>query len=69
MMPNSRPMPSIGSHCHELRITDAATNWRIIYRPDPDAVVIAEVFKKKTRKTPKEAIGVSKERFGRYDNA
>src|ERR1700676_2133456 len=58
-MPVSRPMPSIGERCHELRITDVGANWRIIYRTDPDAVVIAEVFKKKTRKTPEDAISVS----------
>jgi phage-related protein len=51
-MPQSRPMPSIGSRCHELRIKHADTTWRLIYRIDPDAIVIAEVFGKKTEKTP-----------------
>jgi len=37
-------MPSIGSHCHELRINDTTGTWRIIYRIDPDATVIVEVF-------------------------
>jgi len=68
-MPHSRPMPSIGSHCHELRITDAPAKWRIIYRTDSDAIVIAEIFKKKTQKTPKSVINVSKERLRRYDDA
>lgn len=68
-MPHSRPMPAIGSHCHELRIADAPSKWRIIYRADPDAIVIAEIFKKKTRKTPKDVINVSKERLRRYDDA
>ena len=68
-MPQSRPMPSIGARCHELRITDATTKWRIIYRVDADAIVIAEIFRKKTQRTPKDVIEVSKERLRRYDNA
>ena len=68
-MPHSRPLPDIGARCHELRISDAAANWRIIYRSDSDAIVIVEIFKKKTRKTPQEVIEISKERLRRYDNA
>jgi phage-related protein len=41
-LPQSRPMPVIGPRCHELRIQDVALIWRIVYRVDPDAVVIAE---------------------------
>lgn len=52
-LPHSRPMPSIGKRCHELRINDKNAIWRIIYRIDEDVVVIAEVFKKKTQETPK----------------
>ena len=33
-MPHSRPMPVLGPRCHELRIKDAAANWRIVYRAD-----------------------------------
>ena len=68
-MPQSRPMPSIGSRCHELRINDANTTWRLIYRIDPDAIVIAEVFAKKTEKTPKDVIQACKKRLMEYDNA
>jgi phage-related protein len=39
-MPYSRPMPSIGSRCHELRINDERVTWRIVYRIDTDAIVI-----------------------------
>jgi len=46
-LPASRPMPIIGRRCHELRVVDADQTWRIIYRVDADAVVIAEVFSKK----------------------
>ncbi|MCC5620054.1 type II toxin-antitoxin system RelE/ParE family toxin [Nostoc sp. CHAB 5715] len=43
-LPHSRSMPSIGAHCHELRIRDVDKNWRIIYRIDDDAILIVEVF-------------------------
>ena len=46
-LPNSRPMPTIGRRCHELRIRDAQVTWRIIYRLDSDAIIIVEVFAKK----------------------
>lgn len=66
-MPHSRPMPSIGRRCHELRIQDADVTWRIVYRLDPDAVVIGEVFAKKDQKTPKKVIDACKRRFRLYD--
>lgn len=66
-MPQSRPMPSIGSRCHELRINDANKTWRIIYRIDEDAIVIVDVFAKKTNKTPKEVIERSQQRLQRYE--
>ena len=68
-MPQSRPMPSIGARCHELRINDADTTWRLVYRIDPDAIVIAEVFAKKTEKTPKDVIQACKKRLKEYDDA
>jgi len=61
-------MPSIGRSCHELRITDEDKIWRIIYRIDTDAIVIVEVFGKKTTKTPKAIIDNSKTRLGKYDD-
>lgn len=66
-MPQSRPMPSIGKSCHELRITDQDKIWRIIYRLDADAVVIGDVFCKKTESTPTAVIDNSKARFKQYD--
>jgi phage-related protein len=68
-MPQSRSMPSIGSRCHELRINDPDTTWRLVYRIDPDAIVIAEVFAKKTERTPKDVIEACKKRLKEYDNA
>lgn len=66
-MPHSRPMPSVGRRCHELRIQDEDVTWRIIHRTDSDAIVIAEVFAKKTGKTPKKVIATCKRRLKRYD--
>ena len=66
-MPHSRPMPSIGKGCHVLRIPDQGKTWRIVYRIDPDAVVIAEVFEKKTRQTPKWIIENARRRLPRHD--
>ena len=42
---------------------DADQTWRIIYRVDADAVIIAEVFSKKTTTTPKTVIDVSRTRL------
>jgi phage-related protein len=68
-MPHSRPMPSIGSRCHELRIQDADVTWRIVYRVDADALVILEVFSKKTRRTPTTVVDRCKQRLRDYDVA
>jgi len=68
-MPQSRPMKVIGSRCHELRIVDEHVIWRIIYRVDDDAIVILEVFKKKTEKTPQQVIDTSKKRLKEYDES
>ena len=66
-MPHSRPMPSVGPRCHELRVNDTGSTWRIIYRIDPDAIVILEVFQKKTAKTPKSVIETCQRRARKYD--
>ena len=66
-MPQARPMPALGRRCYELRIRDKGQNWRIMVRADADAVVIVEVFAKKTRTTPRKVIEVCRERLRRYD--
>jgi len=66
-MPHSRPMPDIGARCHELRIRDENKNWRILYRIDDDAIVVAEVFNKTTRETPDNVIENCQRRLSRYD--
>lgn len=68
-MPHSRPMPRIGPRCHELRVVDEDVTWRIVYRTDADAIIITEVFAKKTQRTPPEVIENCRRRLGEYDNA
>lgn len=67
VLPHSRPMPAIGPRCHELRINDPAGAFRIMYRADPDAVIILEVFSKKTKQTPRSVIDACKRRLRDYD--
>jgi phage-related protein len=66
-MPHSRPMPSIGRRCHELRIVDVGKTWRLIYRLDTDALVIADVFQKTTPQTPDRVIANCARRLALYD--
>ena len=68
-LPHSRPMPSVAGGCHELRIVDQDVAWRIMYFIDTDAVVILDVFKKKTQGTPKDVIEVCQVRLRAYRSA
>lgn len=66
-LPQARPMPSIGRRCLELRVIDERVAWRIVLRVDPDAIIILEVFSKKSQATPKTIIEVCKKRLKAYD--
>jgi phage-related protein len=66
-MPHSRPMPTVGPRCHELRVRDENQNWRIIYRIDVDAIVIVDVFAKTTGTTPKRMVDRCRARLKVYD--
>lgn len=68
-LPQSRPMPVVGARCHELRVRDEDSAWRIVYRVDTDAVIVAEVFAKKTTTTPQDVIENCKRRLALYDAA
>lgn len=65
-LPHSRPMPSLGKHCHELRINDKNATWKIVYHVADDAIVVLEVFSKKTGKTPKKIIEACQKRLRDY---
>src|SRR3990172_12876367 len=68
-MPQAEPLQDVGPRCGALRVRDAGHNWRIMYRIDPDAILILEVYPKKTRKIPDEVIERCQERLKRYDDA
>lgn len=66
-MSASKPMVSVGARCHELRLKDGSVDWRLMYRVDDNAIVILELFPKKTQKTPKTVIEVYQRRLKEYD--
>ena len=68
-LPQSRPLPKIGPRCHELRIPDKKVSWRIVYRVDRDAIVVVEVFPKKTGTIPDRIIEICKKRLSHYDSS
>ena len=66
-LPHSRRMPSIGPRCHELRIRDERQTWRLVYRIDPDAILILDVFQKTTQQTPTRVVQDCQRRLRQYD--
>ena len=68
-MPHARPLPTLGPRCHELRVRDAGTDWRVIYRIDRDAILILGVFRKTTRATPASVLEACRRRLREYDHA
>ena len=68
-LPQSRPLPSIGARCHELRVRDKDKNWRLIYRIDNGRVLIVEVFNKTTPQIPDDVMAICKKRLSDYDHA
>jgi phage-related protein len=65
-LPHSRPIPSIGLQCHELRINDSNQTWRIVYYVATDAVVILDLFSKKTPAIPNKVLMNCKRRLAAY---
>jgi phage-related protein len=65
--PVSKPLPSLGRRCHELRIDDGAVTWRVLYRVDPDVVLVGDVFAKKTERLPRHILAACRKRFAEYD--
>jgi phage-related protein len=68
-LPHSRPMPSIGKACHELRVNERNKTWRLFYFLDSDAIVILEVDEKKTQKTAKATKDLCRKRLKSYEEA
>lgn len=65
-LPHSRPMPEVGAGCHELRIPDRSVTWRVVYHVAGDAVVILDVFAKKTEATPQGVLATCRRRLAQY---
>ena len=65
-LPHSRPMPPIGAACHELRVTDAGGEWRLVYAVMPEAIVVLDVFKNTTRVTPQTILNQCARRLRDY---
>jgi len=65
-MPLSRPMPSIASNTHELRLKDRSGVYRFFYViVKKDAIYVVHAFHKKTQKTPQKNIDLAKKRIRR----
>jgi hypothetical protein len=43
-MPHAELLPIVGPRCGALRVRDGHHNWRIMYRVDPDAILVLEVY-------------------------
>lgn len=67
-MPESRPMPSIGPRCHELRIDDLEQKkeWRVMYYIGHHAIAILDVFQKTTRATPADVLAACRRRLAEF---
>jgi hypothetical protein len=65
-MPQSRPMPSIGARCHELRVNDVSSTWRVIYRIDKDAIGFSRSLQ---RRPAKRLIGTCRKCLKEYEDA
>jgi phage-related protein len=62
-------MPGIGLQCHKLRIYDGDRAWRLVYHVAADAIVVLEVFAKKSQTTPKAVLEMCRKRFRAYQQA
>lgn len=65
-MPQAEPLPILGRRCGALRVRDGGHNWRIVYRLDADAVLVVDVYPKKTRTIPQEVINLCKKLLKDY---
>ena len=41
--------------------------WRVLYRMDADAILVLDVFPKKTPRTPDRVLQVCRQRLAKYD--
>lgn len=63
-LPLSRPMPTVASGVHELRLKDSTTALRIFYFVNlPDTIVVVHGFQKKSQKTSHREIEIGRQRL------
>jgi phage-related protein len=59
-----KPMPAIGKGVEEIRVSDSAGAYRVIYvARRAEAVYVLHAFQKKTQATAKNDIQIAKRRF------
>lgn len=60
-----KPMPTIGRGVREIRI-HVAGEWRVIHvAHGTEKVYVLHCFQKKSRKTPREALALARQRYAR----
>ena len=63
-LPLSRPMPTVASGAHELRVRNTTAAIRVFYFVKlADTIVVFHGFHKKTQKTPTHEIAVGQQRL------
>lgn len=63
-LPLSRPMPTVASGAHELRLKSKTTAIRVLYFAKlAEAIVVFHAFQKKTQKTPPHELAVGRQRL------
>jgi phage-related protein len=64
-MPLSRPMPTVATGAHELRVREGTMSYRLIYGLRPGiGVLLLVAFAKKTRATPEHVVALAQKRLG-----
>ena len=59
-----KPMSSVGTGVHELRVRDESGAYRVLYVAKfDDAVYVLHCFQKKTQATPKRDIDLAEKRY------
>ena len=59
-----KPMPTVGSGVHEIRVRDEAGAFRLMYVAKfPEAVYVLHAFQKKTRTTARRELALARDRY------
>jgi phage-related protein len=59
-----KPMPAVGNGVHEIRVRDESGAFRLMYVAKfPEAVYVLHAFQKKTQKTARRDLALTKDRY------